>query len=262
MVRIAAAADVHFGLDSEGRLGRHLEGIAERADLLLIAGDLTRSGDPAEAAVLAADLGRLPIPVVAVLGNHDHHQDRAAEIVRIMVAAGVRVLEGDCAVLAVAGTRVGVAGVKGFGGGFAGACGTEFGERQMKAFVGHGRELAESLAVALAPLAGTVDVRIALTHYAPVRGTLVGEPLEIYPFLGSYMLGQVIDQSAVSIAFHGHAHAGTERATTPGGVPVRNVAQPVIRHPFNLYEVGEGTGEARSRPAERFHWEGPLESLA
>lgn len=242
-LRLAATADVHFGLDSAGRLKPHLERLRETADLLLIAGDLTLSGRPEEAAVLAAELTDVGLPVVAVLGNHDHHRGEAARIAGLMSAAGVRVLEGDAVVLDVRGHRLGVAGVKGFGGGFAGACGTEFGEAEMKAFIGHSRERAAALAHGLASLAGSCESKVVLTHYAPVRGTLVGEPLELYPFLGSYLLGEVVDGGGVEIAFHGHAHSGTERATTPGGVPVLNVAQPVIGRPFNLYRVPDGLGE-------------------
>ena len=251
-VRIAAMGDVHFDEDSAGRLAPHLEGIEERADLLLIAGDLTRTGHPDQAAVLAAELSCVRIPALAVLGNHDHHQDRADEVAAVMEQAGVQVLEGRAAVVDAGAGRIGVAGVKGFGGGFAGACGTEFGEAEMKAFVGHGRERAERLSVALASLAGLCDVMVALTHYSPVRGTLVGEPLELYPFLGSHLLGEVIDASGASLALHGHAHGGSERGLTPGGIPVRNVAQPVIRRPFALLAAGDrqptDAGEAR-RPA-------------
>jgi len=236
VIRVAAVADVHFGADSAWRLRPHLEHLGEQADLLLIAGDLTKGGDPDEAAVLAADLEGLPVPVLAVLGNHDHHADRPDEVAKRVEAVGVRVLEGEGEVVEVDGTRVGIAGVKGFGGGFAGASGTEFGEPEMKAFVAHTREVAGRLEEALAGL--DADVRVALMHYSPVEATLRGERLEIYPFLGSYLLAEAVDRAGADLVVHGHAHGGTEKGVTPGGVHVRNVAQPVIKHAYNVYGVG------------------------
>jgi Icc-related predicted phosphoesterase len=154
---------------------------------------------------------------------------------------GVEVLEGETTVREIAGRRVGIAGVKGFGGGFAGACGSEFGEDEMKAFIRHTKRTAERLEECLRSLAA--DVRIALTHYSPSKGTLVGEKLEIYPFLGSYLLGDAIERAGADLALHGHAHLGTERAVTPGGVVVRNVARPVIKLAYRVYCFG-ASGEA------------------
>ena len=131
----------------------------------------------------------------AVLGNHDYHSDQEQAVAGVMERAGVRVLEGDGAVVTVGACRVGVAGIKGFGGGFAGACGSEFGEPVMKAFIAHTRRLADRLEAALAGLAGRTDLRVALVHYSPTERTLQGERLEIYPFLGSYLLGEAIDRA-------------------------------------------------------------------
>lgn len=234
--------DVHFGLDSGGTLRPALLELRERADLLLIAGDLTRSGRLDEAAVLAREIKAMPIPVMAVLGNHDYHQDQDSEIRAVLESSGVTVLEGECAQIDVDGLTVGVAGGKGFGGGFAGACGTEFGEPEMKAFMSHTRLLAASLEEALSRLRTTV--RIALTHYAPAHGTLVGERLEIYPFLGSYLLGEAIDRQGADLVIHGHSHRGTEKGVTPGGIHVRNVAQPVIRQSYRVYSLEPGAGRA------------------
>ena len=139
-------------------------------------------------------------------------------------------------VLHVDGTTVGVAGVKGFGGGFAGASATEFGEPEMKAFVGHTREVATTLEESLGGL--DADVRVALMHYSPVEATLRGERPEIYPFLGSYLLAEAVDRAGADLVVHGHANGGTEKGITPGGIHVRNVAQPVIRHAYNVYSVG------------------------
>ncbi len=242
MIRVAAVGDVHAGLDSGGSLRPHFEHVGERADVLLLAGDLTRHGDPAEAAVLVDELRDIGVPTVAVLGNHDHHSDAADRITALLMDAGICVLEGDSTVVQVNGTTVGVAGSKGFGGGFAGACATDFGEPQMKAFIRHSRSLADRLGSALEEL--DTDVRIALLHYSPVEDTLRGERLEIYPFLGSYLLAEAIDRAGADLAVHGHAHAGVEKGMTPGGVHVRNVAQPVIKHAYHVYCLGGPDGPA------------------
>jgi Icc-related predicted phosphoesterase len=215
-------------------LGTESSRVTDDADLLLIAGDLTRVGAVEEAEVLAGALDAIRgFPMMAVLGNHDLATDRADDIRRTMAGAGVTVLDGDAEVVAVDGVRVGVAGTKGFGGGFHGACATDFGEPEMRAFVGHTRQVAGALSNALQSL--DTDVRIALTHYSPVEGTLRGERLEIYPFLGSYLLAEAIDAGRADLAIHGHAHHGCERAVTACGTLVRNVAQPVLRRPYAIY---------------------------
>ena len=248
MIRIAAVGDVHFSADSAGTLRPHLERLPDHADLLLLAGDLTKFGQPEEAAVLARELDGLAYPVLAVLGNHDYHQEREQEITRVLRDSGVRVLEGDAEIVEVDGARLGVAGLKGFGGGFAGACGTEFGETVMKEFIRYTHQGARRLEGALGSLAD-VDLRVALLHYAPVKSTLVGERLEIYPFLGSYLLAEAVDHAGADLVFHGHAHRGTEKGVTPGGIHVRNVAQPVIRRAYNLYCIDEQRGVREAVPA-------------
>jgi Icc-related predicted phosphoesterase len=235
MIRLAAVGDVHVGVDEHGRWRPHYEDIAERADVLLLAGDLTRCGEPSEAEVVGHEFGGLPVPVVAVLGNHDHHAAKPDKVRQVLEDAGIVMLEGESTVIEADGGRVGIAGAKGFGGGFAGACGSEFGEPEMKAFVGHTRQIAENLGDRLAEL--DTDVKVALLHYSPVPETLEGERLEIYPFLGSYLLAEAIDEGGADVAFHGHAHRGSERGATPGGVRVRNVAQPVIGHAYHVYKV-------------------------
>jgi len=210
--------------------------MSEQADVFLLAGDLTRHGEPEEAAVLAGELRDLGIPIVAVLGNHDYQSDRQDEIRRLLEDAGVIVLEGESTVVEVDGTTVGIAGSKGFGGGFVGACASDFGEPEMKAFVRHTKAIAGDLQRALAELDS--EVRVALLHFSPVEDTLVGERLEIYPFLGSYLLAEAVDAVGADLVLHGHAHGGSEKGTTAGGVPVRNVAQPVIGHAYNLYCLG------------------------
>jgi Icc-related predicted phosphoesterase len=235
MIRIAAVGDVHVDADVLGRYRPALEQLPGVADALLIAGDLTRHGTVDEAKCMAEEFGGLGVPVVVVLGNHDHQGDRQDDVAGVLTDAGITVLEGSSVVLTVNGHRLGIAGAKGFGGGFAGACASKFGEREMKSFVGTTESIAERLGAALRDV--ECDALVALTHYAPVPETLVGEPLEIYPFLGSYLLGQAIDSAPTALALHGHAHHGTERGRTPGGVPVRNVAHPVIKQAYNVYQL-------------------------
>jgi Icc-related predicted phosphoesterase len=232
-VRIAAVGDIHVGIGSRGRLRPALERIADDADVLLIAGDLTAHGTAEEGRILADELRGLPIPIAAVLGNHDYHRGEEVAIRAAAESAGIVVLEGERVVFDVRGTRVGVAGVKGFGGGFLGACGSEFGEEEMKAFIRHSRSRATLLCEELSAL--DAEMRIALTHYSPTAGTLEGERLEIYPFLGSYLLGEAIDAAGCHLALHGHAHKGVENGVTLGGVPVHNVAYAVIRRPYAVY---------------------------
>ena len=186
MIRIAAFGDCHVGADTCGRLRRHLEPVNEHADVVLIAGDLTKCGTKDEARLLTDELRDLTVPVYAVLGNHDYHSDEVDGVERTLTDAGIHVLDGDAETLALDGVSLGIAGTKGFGGGFAGASGSEFGEPEMKAFMVHTKRIASGLQDALVSL--TTDYRVALLHYAPIDTTLEGERLEIYPFLGSYLL--------------------------------------------------------------------------
>ncbi|MCY0926812.1 metallophosphoesterase family protein [Streptomyces sp. H27-H1] len=248
MIRVAAVGDIHLGPDSAGLLRPAFDTLGDCADLLLLAGDLTRHGTEREAAVVAEEVAGLAVPVVAVLGNHDYQSDEEQAVARQLTDAGVHVLEGDGVVLEVGGTRVGVAGTKGFCGGFAGRSGSEFGEPEMKAFIRHGRTRAEGLERALCELqeAGCT-LCIALTHYAPVPDTLAGEPPEIFPFLGSYHLAEAIDSAGADLAVHGHAHLGTEHGMTAGGVHVRNVAMPVIDRAFAVYHLSPGGADGGAR---------------
>lgn len=259
MIRIAAVGDVHAGVDAAAELREAFGGVAEDADVLLLAGDLTRRGERDEAAVLADAVRDAGIPIVAVLGNHDHHSDRPDEVEGILAHAGVRVLEGTATTIDVHGSTVGVAGVKGFGGGFEGACASDFGEPETKAYIRHTRDRADALERSLATL--EADVRVALMHYSPIRATLEGEPLEIYPWLGSYLLAEATDRGGATLAVHGHAHAGRERGRTPAGIPVRNVALPVIRRPYAVYTVEESAEDAPHLPS-RFAVRDPAEASA
>lgn len=239
MIRVAAVGDIHYDSNTRDHLGPQFRGLGEHADLLLIAGDLTQSGTADEAKALAEDLRACPIPVVAVLGNHDYHSGQEAKIRSILEAVSVNVLEGAACCFDVRGHRVGVAGLKGFGGGFFGACCTEFGEAEMKQFARHAKDQAEILKKTLEDIRD-VPYRFVLLHFSPVEETLLGERREIYPFLGSYLLAEAIDSVGADGVFHGHAHKGSERGVTPGGVPVRNVALHVIRHAYHVYTFEKG----------------------
>ncbi|MGE3262073.1 MAG: metallophosphoesterase [Bacteriovoracia bacterium] len=235
MIRLAAVGDVHFDRDSKGRIADYHDDISLGSDIFLLAGDLTQTGHPEEAQVLVDDLAQIRVPVVAVLGNHDYHLGKEREIKAMLEGVGVSVLEGSSVVLSVRGAAVGIAGIKGFGGGFSGACASEFGELEMKEFIRYTKQGANLLRESLVSL--DTPYKVALLHYSPVGETLLGEKREIYPFLGSYLLAEAVDEGKADIAFHGHAHKGVERGLTAGGVPVRNVAQPVIRHVCNIYTI-------------------------
>jgi Icc-related predicted phosphoesterase len=237
MIRLAAIGDVHAGTKPSPEWVAGCARLAAESDLLLFAGDLTQHGALQEAEALVSPLKGAGVPVVAILGNHDYNLDLHLPMRRMMEKAGICVLEGESTTLDVRGRRIGIAGSKGFGGGFSGASASAFGEDAMKAFVAVTRKSADALGECLAKL--SCDIRVALTHYSPARDTLVGEKLEIYPFLGSYLLGDVIDGNNVQLAIHGHAHKGTERGITPGGIPVRNVAMPVLQAPFSVYEFSD-----------------------
>jgi Icc-related predicted phosphoesterase len=240
VIRVAAVGDIHLNATNRGRLRPHLEGWSERADVLLVAGDVTCLGTVDEAAVVAAVLAVAvdEVPVLAVLGNHDHHSDEEVAVAGVLGRAGVRVLEGDAECVEVDGVRVGIAGTKGFGGGFVGASASEFGEASFKAFAREGRLVGERLRDTLLTL--SADVRLVLLHYSPIAATLEGERPEIHAFLGSHFLGDAVDEAGADLVVHGHAHAGVEEGITPGGVPVRNVAQPVLARPLAIYGVEPG----------------------
>jgi Icc-related predicted phosphoesterase len=232
-VRVAAVGDLHIGVDLADQ---RLNVTSDDADVLLLAGDLTRGGTLRETDCLLTVLSEVEVPIVAVLGNHDHHAGLPDAVRARLESAGVTVLEGEATILAVDDVRVAIVGAKGFCGGFAGRCATEFGEAEMKRFVAHTRAIAADVQGALEEV--DADVRVVLYHYAPVAETLEGEPPEIHPFLGSYLLAEAVDHAGgAALVLHGHAHAGTERGRTPGGTPVRNVARPVIRRSHRVFDL-------------------------
>jgi Icc-related predicted phosphoesterase len=239
VIRVAAVGDVHVGVDSVGTLRPALTQLRDCADVLLLAGDLTRLGREEELRVLLDELDGIGVPCVAVLGNHDYESDQAETLTKLLVDADVTVLEGTNVVIDTGEFRLGIAGSKGFGGGFAGACASDFGESEMKAFLQPTKQMAAAVGAALDDLdRHGVDARVALLHFAPVKDTLGAERLEIFPFLGSYLLGEAIDRAGADLVIHGHAHHGVEHGVTPSGIPVRNVALPVIREAFRVYCLG------------------------
>ena len=236
-VRFAAVGDVHVRKESAGQLREFFKQAAEAADALLLCGDLTDSGTAEEAQVLADELGGVSVPIVAVLGNHDY-ESGTPEVVRdTLTRAGVTVLDGEACEI----EGVGIAGVKGFAGGFGRGSLGAWGEPSIKLFVQEALNEALKLESALAKL--RTRRRIALLHYAPVVGTVEGEPMDIYPFLGSSRLEEPLLRYPVDAVFHGHAHRGALEGRTLGGVPVYNVAKPLLlrkrpgQPPFLLYEV-------------------------
>jgi Icc-related predicted phosphoesterase len=238
VVRIAAVSDIHYSKNSPGALQPLFAQITESADILVLAGDLTDYGLPDEGKVLARDLTAIvKIPIVAVLGNHDYESGEEGELVKILSDAGVKMLDGDT----FETHGVGFAGVRGFCGGFGrGALGA-WGEPIIKEFVHEAVNEALKLEAALARL--HTEHRIAILHYAPIRDTVEGEPLEIYPFLGSSRLEEPLARFDVTAVFHGHAHKGKPEGATSTGIPVFNVAHPVLkaaypdRPAFRLLEV-------------------------
>ena len=234
---MAAAGDLHVEPERASAWRRALAPVSDEADLLLLAGDLTQNGTPDQAGALVEVLAEVSLPIVAVLGNHDLDAREEDELRRSLERAGVCVLEGSHVRLSIRGRGVGIAGTTGFGGGFASARAADFGELEMKSFAARTRRMSERLGAALEAL--DADVRIALLHYAPVADTLRGECRQLYPFLGSDELGRAIDAAGADLAVHGHAHYGCETGVTPGGVAVRNVAQPVLGAPYRVFAFPE-----------------------
>ncbi len=226
-VRLAAIGDLHCGdRASAGALAPLFLDIAENADVLLLCGDLSDHGLPEEAVALASELGVARIPVVAVLGNHEHESSKHAEIERTLSAAGVRVLDGTACEV----HGIGFAGVKGFAGGFGQRALAPWGEEVLKRFVHEAMDEALKLESALARL--HTPQRVVLLHYAPIAATVEGESREIFPFLGSSRLEEPVNRYGVAAVFHGHAHMGKPEGKTSAGIPVYNVAMPLLRRVF------------------------------
>lgn len=225
-MRIAALADLHCNNTSHDWIRPLILQIAQSADVLLLCGDLIDYGLPEEAMVLAKEISSLKIPVLAVLGNHEFESGKADEVKRIVSDAGAIVLDGDAREVG----GVGFAGVKGFGGGFGDRALGPWGEETIKRFVHEAIDEALKLESALARLRS--EKRIVLLHYSPIQATVVGEPAEIFPFLGSSRLEEPLNRYPVTAVFHGHAHHGAPEGRTKNGAPVYNVAMKLLQHVF------------------------------
>ncbi len=226
--RLAAAADLHCREDQHGRFRETIKAINGEAEALVLAGDLTDHGTLDEAHVLAEQLALLRVPCAAVLGNHDFEGGAAKEIVRVLAEVKVRVLDGDYVVF---DHRLGIAGVKGFGGGFDRGMLQAFGEPAIKAFVQEAVNEGLKLEAALAQL--DVEPRVVLMHYAPIPATVEGEEAVLKPFLGTSRLLAPCDSFGARAVLHGHSHHGQLEGTTPKGIPVYNVAMPLLRKHMN-----------------------------
>ncbi|HEY8399637.1 MAG TPA: metallophosphoesterase [Cytophagaceae bacterium] len=241
MVRIGAVGDIHVHETDEGKWKEYFKLVSTKADILIIAGDLTDTGHLVEAEVLANELKHCTIPVVAVFGNHDYERGNQRTIKKMLEKEHVHVLDGESVVL----NNLGFAGVKGFGGGFDKYMLSMFGEDMLKSFVHEAVNEALKLDRALTHLEGDESgnlKKIVITHYAPIQSTVHGEPEQIFPFLGSSRLVEPINRRQVVAAFHGHAHKGQLEGATSSGVKVFNVAKHVLLHngfdpPLFLFDV-------------------------
>ena len=245
---MAALADMHLGRAGYGPPLQSLLGLVpDHADILALCGDLTDRGEPDEARQLARALASIGVPVVAVLGNHDYESGNVDEVRRILCEAGVHLLDGDAVEL----LGVGFAGVKGFCGGFGRRALGPWGEEIIKLFVREALNEALKLETALSKLRS--ERRVALLHYSPVVSTVEGEPLEIYPYLGSSRLEEPLIRYPVDVVLHGHAHHGTPEGRTMGNVPVYNVSMSLLQRtangglPFRVLELAtDGQRDGRS----------------
>jgi Icc-related predicted phosphoesterase len=235
-MKLAAVADIHLKAEDHEKNVRELSLVNEFADALVIAGDFTNHGLPDEMRECLNVFEHVRIPIIAVLGNHDHesgHQDELAGMLRL---AGVHLLDGHCYEV----DGVGFAGTKGFAGGFTPYELMPFGEGGIKNFVEIAEREAIKLDYGLAQL--NTPVKIAVTHYAPIKETVVGEPEPIFPFLGSSRLDRALERHKPALALHGHAHKGTFSAQNSSGVRVCNVALHILRHrgephPFTIFNL-------------------------
>src|SRR5512132_594703 len=243
-LRIAAMGDLHVSKTSQGAFQPLFTQVNQSADVLLLCGDFTDYGLPDEARVLARELSVVKIPVIAVLGNHDYEGGKPNEIRQILIDVGVSVLDGEATEV----HGVGFAGVKGFAGGFGRGALGPWGEQAIKAFVQEAVDEALKLEAALARL--RTQRRVAILHYAPIRATVEGEPPEILPYLGSSRLEEPINRYRVNAVFHGHAHRGAPEGRTATGIPVYNVAMPLLarlnptRSPYVIWELPVSSADA------------------
>lgn len=240
-VRIAAVGDIHVRENDQGKWRDYFRDISQNADILLLCGDLTDTGHLIEAEILAEELKSCSIPVVGVMGNHDYERDQQKMIKKTLETGNIHILDGESVVI----HDIGFAGVKGFGGGFDKHTLSMFGERMIKKFVEETVNDALRLDRALVHLEAQFDNdirKIVLLHYSPIKATVVGEPEEIFPYLGSSRLAEPLETRQVLAAFHGHAHHGTFAGKTSKGVQVYNVSKVLLHKEgyeqgYFIYEV-------------------------
>jgi Icc-related predicted phosphoesterase len=242
VVRVAAAADIHASDASADRVERAFADLQGEADLVLLAGDLTTSGEPEQAEVIAAACRQLDVPIFGVLGNHDYHAERTDELAEVLTGAGVRLLDRECASCEIEGLEVGVVGTKGFVGGFPGSALPDFGEPLLRRVYAETSAEADAIARGLQAIVHC-DIRIVLMHYSPVVDTLEGEPVGIHTYLGSERLATPIAENGADLVLHGHAHAGSFEGCI-GDIPVYNVAVHVTGRSFWIFEL-DGSGVRR-----------------
>ena len=222
-VRIAAVGDLHYDATRGTSFRDMFAEVNKKADILVLCGDMTTHGKPEQMAAFVGELAGVEIPIVAVLGNHDHEAGMHKEVAAVMRDRGIQVLDGEAVVI----DGVGFCGTKGFAGGFGRGALAPFGEMLIKEFVQAALDEAIKIENGLRSL--NTDIRVCVLHYAPIFETIVGEPEVIWPFLGSSRLLQPIDTIGCDVVFHGHAHHGTIEGVTPAGIPVFNVAQPLLQ---------------------------------
>jgi Icc-related predicted phosphoesterase len=244
-IRIAAVGDLHYESATRSAMRDLFLEVNRAADILVLCGDLTTTGRPDQMQAFAEETAILEVPVVAVLGNHDHDGEAVEEAAAILDAHGVQLLDGRQVTI----QGVGFAGVKGFAGGFGRGTLAPFGEALIKEFVQHAIDEALKLENALRSL--ETEEKVVVLHYSPIPETIVGEPEAIYPFLGSSRLLTPLETHGATVIFHGHAHHGTAEGRTPAGIPVFNVALPVLQRlgqSFRIWNVSapdrRGSGEA------------------
>lgn len=247
-VRIAAVGDFHCGEKDGGMYREAFARVNDQADVLLLAGDLTRRGTQAEIDVVCGELVDVRIPILAVLGNHDHESGQPEKVNDALRARGVHLLDEAPFEL---NEHVGFAGVKGFMGGFGRYTLTAFGEVETKTFVGTTLDEVQKLEYSLRRL--STPIRVVLLHYAPIMDTVMGEPEQIFPFLGNDRLLEPIDRFGAAVVFHGHAHHGTFAGKTPGGVPVFNVSMVRVKEDagaelFYVHELAIPADAERTAP--------------
>jgi Icc-related predicted phosphoesterase len=235
MISIAAVSDLHFKPDQSAGMKSRFAGVRDAADLLLLPGDLIDSGTPEDARHLADILATLDLPIVAVLGNHEYMAGEVGAVAEAYRQSGMRLLDGDSTEFIIRGESLGIGGTKGARGGFGEHILQPTNEPDVDFWLDVARYEAEKIEKGLSSL--STDYRLVLLHLSPVRATVEGESPEEIPFYGCSALCDPIDRIGASLVVHGHSHHGTHRGTTPGGIPVYNVAASVINAPYVILEL-------------------------